>query len=248
MARAGTAHDLRADRWLAVARARCVAVVGLESLARRMLAWDGMKSITLFIAFLAGVVALGVPRTARGHCDGLDGPVVAAAREALRTGKVDLVLVWVPQKAEKEVRAAFTHTLAVRKLGAEARDLADTWFFETVVRVHRAGEGIAFTGLKPAGQELGQAIPAADKAIASGNVQPLVQLLTTQLAANLRSQFAEILELRAHRNDSLEAGRHYVTAYVAFIHYAQGAYLAATHVAEGHDHEDVEPVHKESVR
>ena len=41
------------------------------------------------------------------HCDSLDGPVVAAAREALATGDVDRALPYVPAHDEPEVREAF---------------------------------------------------------------------------------------------------------------------------------------------
>src|SRR5688572_7912286 len=119
---------------------------------RTFLAW----SIGIFsIAFLA-------PDSAFAHCDSLDGPVVKAAQKALDTQNVDLVLVWGRPEDESEIRIAFNKTLAVRTLGQMAKELADRYFYETVVRLHRAGEGAPYTGLKPAGRDLGQAIPAAD--------------------------------------------------------------------------------------
>ncbi|HZD40652.1 MAG TPA: DUF6448 family protein, partial [Terriglobales bacterium] len=104
------------------------------------------------IFFMAG---LSLPRQAIAHCDGLDGPVVKAAQNALQTGNVDLVLIWIRPKDEKEIRTAFQKTLAVRQLNPQARELADMYFFETLVRVHRAGEGAPYTGLKPPGRDLG---------------------------------------------------------------------------------------------
>ena len=115
------------------------------------------------IALIAAVV-LAVPLSTRAHCDTLDGPVVKTARAALDTGKIAPVLAWVRAQDEAEIRAAFQKAAAARKLGPEAKVVADTWFFETVVRVHRAGEGAPFTGLKPAGLDLGPAVPAADRA------------------------------------------------------------------------------------
>jgi Family of unknown function (DUF6448) len=94
-----------------------------------------------------GLLLLG----AFGHCDTLDGPVIGLARKALEAGNVNLVLPWVRAEDERELRRAFEHALAVRKLGAEACELADTHFFETLVRIHRASEGAPYTGLKPAG-------------------------------------------------------------------------------------------------
>lgn len=85
------------------------------------------------------------------HCDTMDGPVVKAATEALEKGNVNFILSWVPKKAEVELRKAFEKTLLARKLGKEAKELADYWFFETAVRLHREGEGASYTGLKPAG-------------------------------------------------------------------------------------------------
>jgi len=44
------------------------------------------------------MVALSTP--AYAHCDALDGPVVLAAREALRTGDFALIIVWVKRPQE----------------------------------------------------------------------------------------------------------------------------------------------------
>ena len=159
---------------------------------------------------------------ALGHCDGLDGPVITLARKALDSGNVNLVLPWVRAEDETEIRRSFEHAVAVRKLGAQAKELADTHFFETLVRIHRAGEGAPYTGLKPAGRDLGPAIPAADKAIEDGSVG----------AVAARRRFGP---------DDVRAGREYVEAYVPYIHYVEGLWLAATgsghgHAQEGHEH------------
>jgi Family of unknown function (DUF6448) len=93
------------------------------------------------------------------HCDSLDGPVVTAARRALDAGNVDVVLPFVPEQGEAEVKDVFQSTLQGRQLDDETREVADRLFFETVVRVHRAGEGAPYTGLKPAGLSFGPVIP-----------------------------------------------------------------------------------------
>lgn len=103
------------------------------------------------------------------HCDTMDGPVVKAAQRALETGSVNLILPWVPKKAEVELKKAFEKTLRTRKLGKEAKELADYWLFETAVRLHREGEGAAYTGLKPAGLDWGPVVPRAEKAIEKEN-------------------------------------------------------------------------------
>src|SRR3990172_9984859 len=94
--------------------------------------------------FTLGVILL-FPNSAMAHCDGMDGPVVKAAQKALASGDVNLVLIWVQKEDEKEIREAFDRTLEVRKLSAEAKELADMYFFETLVRVHRIGEGAPYT-------------------------------------------------------------------------------------------------------
>ena len=116
-----------------------------------------------------GLLAL-MPARAVAHCDGLDGPVVKAAQRALATRNPALVLIWVQEKDESEIRKAFEQSLAVRELSPQARELADRFFFETLVRLHRAAEGASFTGLKPAGRDLGPAIPAAAEAVRIGSV------------------------------------------------------------------------------
>lgn len=195
---------------------------------------------------LAGA-ALLVSAPAFAHCDGMDGPVVKAAQEALAKGDVNLILIWVQPKDEAEIRRAFDHTLGVRKLGAQAKDLADTYFFETLVRTHRAGEGAPYTGLKPAGRDLGPAIPAADEAMRSGNVAPLLNLVIDQMREGLTDRYKEVMAARQFKSQDLDAGREYVEKYVTFIHYVEGMYAAATRPAQGHfaEEEAAAPHHEE---
>jgi len=173
------------------------------------------------------VLVLILATSAFAHCDGLDGPVVQAARRALESGQVNHVLIWVQKQDEPVIRSAFQRTLAVRKLGPEARELADTHFFETLVRIHRAGEGAPYSGLKPAGRDLGPAIPAADKAVASGAVEPVLELLTEAARGGLHRRFHEVIARKSFKPADVTAGREYVRAYVEFIHYVEGVYGAA---------------------
>lgn len=119
---------------------------------------------TVFSAFLTALLCL--PLLAYAHCDTLDGPVVQTARESLEKSDITPVLKWVQVKDEKEIRAAFDKALAVRAMGPEAKELADMYFFETLVRIHRAGEGAPYTGLKP-GAAVDPAVALADKALES---------------------------------------------------------------------------------
>ena len=141
---------------------------------------------------------------------------------------------------EKEVREAFAHSLAVRALGPEARDLADRLFFETLVRVHREGEGAPYTGLKPQGVEIEPAIAAADRALETGSADALVEMLAPEAERGIRARVARAAEARQRMAQSVERGRAYVAAYVDFVHYAERLHDAASE--PGHaEHEAAHP-------
>ncbi|MGD2134704.1 MAG: DUF6448 family protein [Gemmatimonadales bacterium] len=182
-----------------------------------------MRSIATTLSVLAVLFAgsLTLPPAAAAHCDSMDGPVVKAAQQALATDNVNLVLVWVRPEDEPEIREAFRRTMTVRRLGGEAEALADRWFFETLVRVHRAGEGEPYTGLKPAGYEPPAGIAAADRAVDVGSVDTLAQALTEHLEAELRRRFERVQALSDYAPDDVAAGRVYVQAYVRFIHFVE---------------------------
>jgi len=177
--------------------------------------------------------------TVYAHCDTLDGPVVTAARKALERGNVKLVLIWVQKKDEAEIIKAFEKTLEVRKLNSEAKELADMYFFETLVRVHRTGEGESYTGIKPAGYDLGPAIPAADKALETGKTEPLIKLLHDTIIDGVNKTITKAVSLKNYKENDVEAGREYIEAYVTFIHYVEGLYDAAKYPASG-DHTESE--------
>ena len=182
---------------------------------------------------------------ASGHCDGMDGPVVKAAQEALARGDVTLALIWVRQDDEAEVRSAFDRCTSVRALGSQAQELADRYFFETVVRLHRAGEGAAFSGLKPAGRDLGLAIPAADRALQSGDLAPLTQRIVDQVRTGLLERYKETMTAKDFESQDLDGGREYVKKYVTFIHYVEGLSRAVTSPIVGHDLDGAEGLHHE---
>lgn len=184
---------------------------------------------------LFAAAALLASAGAFAHCDTLDGPVVGAARKALDGGNVNLVLVWVRKADEAEIRNAFQRTRNVRKAGGEARQLADTWFFETLVRVHRLGEGAPYTGLKPAG-EIEPAIAAADQAIATGELAPLGRLVSERMEKGLHGHFDPVMAKKRYAPDDVEAGRAYSNAYVEFVHYAERLYNSADTLAPEHGH------------
>lgn len=175
-----------------------------------------------FCFFLLTMIV--VPQGVQAHCDTLAGPVVEDARTALATGDVTPVLKWVRESDEEQIRSAFAQTLAVRKQGPDARELADHYFFETLVRIHRAGEGAPYTGLKSP-DAVDPAVKLADRALATGDVDKLVSILTGAMADGIRARFQDTLASREHMHDSVESGRAYVRDYVLFTHYIEGLHL-----------------------
>lgn len=191
------------------------------------------RKIFITSIFMLAVLLAGV-NVASAHCDTMDGPVVKAAREALDTDNVNLVLIWVQEENEAEIRAAFNKTLAVRQLSPEAKDLADYWFFETLVRLHRTGEGASYTGLKPAGNESSPAVIAADKALKDGKVKPLLKFLTDTVKNGTIEQYNGVMERKDYEINDVGAGRDYVGHYVKYVHFVERLYEAAAESAEGH--------------
>jgi hypothetical protein len=193
-----------------------------------------MKSSRLLVGLISAGVWLAGAVAALAHCDTLDGPVVTEAKAALEKGDVTTVLKWVKPGAETEIRSVFEKTMAVRKQGVDAKELADMYFFETLVRVHRAGEGAPYTGLKPAGRDLGPAIPAADKALETGSIERVEKLLVDSVKECLHEHFHHALAKKKYDKKDVDAGRAYVEAYVSYIHCVEGLYEAAKSAAHGH--------------
>ena len=177
------------------------------------------KIVVLCLGIL--FIAIVTSDLARAHCDTLDGPVVQTAKTALESGDVTPLLKWIRAEDEQEIQKAFQMTIAVRSKGNEAKELADMYFFETLVRIHRAGEGVAYTGLKP-GEAVDPAVALADKALLNGSVDKLINVLTKAMANGISERFQSANEAQKHAEDSVQSGREFVEAYVYFTHYVEG--------------------------
>ena len=168
------------------------------------------------------------------HCDALDGPVVTAARKALDDTDVDLILPFVHPDGVEEVRDAFDRTIKARAMGAEARDVADRWFFETAVRVHRAGEGAGFTGLKPAGLDVGPVIPAAERALEGGSADELIEVLCASVRDSVTKRHDRAMGLKTYARGSVDDARAYVEAMLGLQVWAHSVYKQV--MADPHAH------------
>lgn len=176
------------------------------------------------------------------HCDSRDGPVVKAAMKALEAGNVNLVLPYVAKEGEAEVIRAFNKVIQARKDGAVVREVADDYFFETVVRIHRAGEHAPYAGLKPAGLDVGPVIPAAEKAIETGSPDELLKLLTDTVQAEVKKRFDRVMHLKRHAAGPVDEAREYVEAMLGLQVWSHKLYVTAK--AEAHAKEEMhEEVH-----
>jgi hypothetical protein len=192
------------------------------------------RSCALCVAsVLAAGTILLTPSVLSAHCDTYNGPVVTAAEQALEKGDVTPVLRWVKKEDEAKITEAFKKTVAVRSKGPEAKELADNYFFETLVRMHRAGEGEPFTGLKNEPAE--PIVAMSDRALATGSVDSLANKVAAHVKEGIRERFAKALEAKKTADKSVEAGREYVEAYVNYVHYVEGIHAAAMSKGEHHD-------------
>lgn len=169
------------------------------------------------------------------YCDAMDGPVATAARRAIETKDVREVLAWVPQASEEELTTAFDRTLTERDKSREAKDIADLWFIETVVRLHMPEEGLPFTGLKPEGLEEGPVYARAKRAIADERPELLVRYLQNVLDDEVRIRFREVLAHKGSHPNDTEEGRAYIRAFLEFTGFCQGVYDHVT-TSLGHAH------------
>ncbi|MBW6488650.1 DUF6448 family protein [Sulfurimonas sp.] len=181
------------------------------------------------------LLAVAFSGNAFAHCDTLDGPVLNDARIALEKKDITPVLKWVKDAhQEHEITHAFNSALKVRTKGEDVQEMADRYFFETLVRVHRAGEGAPYTGLKPAGN-VEPAIAAADKALEAGSVDALAKKVAYAVETAIKKRFEEAKEKDAHKEESVKEGRDYVEAYVRYVHFVEGIHNMAAG-SGGHDH------------
>lgn len=184
-----------------------------------------IRTFAIIALVIAGMIVLPA-KNVFSHCNTMDGPVVNAAKEALNTGNVNFVLMWVQKDDEAEITELFEKTLKLHKQGGEVQELADMNFFENFVRIHRAGEGAPYTGLKPAG-EVEAPIAAADRALASGSLDEIYKMLNDLVTKGAGEKFNEMISLKNYDKNKPGQGREFVEKYVVFIHYVEGIYKAA---------------------
>ena len=181
-----------------------------------------LKPAMIIILFFTLAIVFGMgPMRALAHCDRVNGPVAQDAREALRTGNFQPAAIWVGKEQTPELRRAFERSLSAYKQGGAGREVAEKYFMETTVRLHRAAEGFPYEGLKPA-QPVAGDIAAAEKALETGNLKPVLDMLNSEIRNETSKLFQEARDARKNRNDSIEAGREWADAYVRYVIFVHG--------------------------
>jgi hypothetical protein len=185
-----------------------------------------MRIATLFRSLVETVVPV-----VDAHCDTADGPAVSDGRRALETGNINHALKWIQPGGEAELADVFAKALAVRTLGADAAEVADRLFLETLVRLHRMGEGVGFTGIQPTGAPVDPVVAAADRALEAGDDREVRSLVPPERRDELHRRFETALGKKRFDVDDVAAARDYVAAYVSYFKYAEGEDHAHGHAS-----------------
>lgn len=158
------------------------------------------------------------------YMDSMDGPVVNAAENALDMEDVKYILPYVSPKDEEELKDAFEKTLSVRELSGTAAELADYWFFETAVRLHREEGEKPYSGLKPSGTDWGPIVPKIVQAVETENVNEFLEFLLNFLKEDIEGRFEDVLAKKDYDEDDVEEARDYLNAREEFIEYTRKFY------------------------
>lgn len=190
-----------------------------------------LKTIMAAAIFLAAIF----PYKSYAHCDSYDGPVIQDAYKALAENNVNLILKWVEPQFEREITDLFDKTLQYQNEDPQVFRLLEKHFLETLVRVHREGEGEPFTGLKPAGTTA-KIISKTDAAISNGSLDGFLVEFDRHINSFIQKKYDRVLKLDKIKDRSVEDGRAYVEAYVDYTHSVEALHGILEHTGGHHAH------------
>lgn len=150
----------------------------------------------------------------------------------VKMGNVNYVLPFVPKEAEEELILAYNKTLKARELGKDAKDVADLWFFETAVRLHRKGEGAPYTGLKPAGLDWGPVVPRAEKDMEKGDPTETIEFIKGIVEKEMRKKFEATMSAKDYDIDNVDAAREYTES---MLHFTLSSHHLYKYIISGGD-------------
>ncbi|MGE0088897.1 MAG: DUF6448 family protein [Bacteroidales bacterium] len=189
-------------------------------------------AVLILLTFLA---VFGGQKKVFAHCDSYDGPVILDAVNALKTNNVNLILKWVEPKYEIEIKNLFSKTYSLKSGDKEIYQIVEKHFFETLVRLHREGEGAPFTGLKAAGTTT-PIVKMADGALNDQNIDDLLSKLNAHINKVIQEKYKNAIELGKVKEESLEKGRQYVKAYVDYVHTLEAIHKGIETDHSSHNH------------
>ena len=173
-------------------------------------------------------LALLFPQNGYSHCDSYDGPVIQDALKALEKNDVKLVYKWISEEQEAEITGLFNKTYKYKKKDKEIYQLLEKHFLETLVRLHREGEGAPYTGIKPAGSTK-QIIQLTDTALFEKDLPTLLNRLNTHIGKVVQEKYEKVAALYDVKDQSPENGRAYVAAYVDYTHTVEAIHAPLEH-------------------
>ena len=94
------------------------------------------------------------------------------------------------------------------------------------MRLHRAAEHAPYTGLRPAGHDVGPVIPLAEKAVEDGDVEQVYRRLAVELRRQLSQRLRRVRCLAADADESVAAAREFVHSMLGFQTYTHRLYQA----------------------
>lgn len=183
-------------------------------------------------AYLFGIIMFLFSIPSFAHCDSYDGPVIQDALRALDKENVSFVMKWVEKDFEVEIENLFNKTVELKNGDTEIYQIVEKHFLETLVRLHREGEGAPFTGLKPAGSTT-PIIQMADQSLEHYDVDNLLTNLNGHIQEVVTEKYKKVAALRKVKDNSVSEGRAYVAAYVDYTHTLEAIEAAMT---PGHSH------------
>jgi hypothetical protein len=195
-----------------------------------------LNSKTVKRIMMTILLSLGLwmtPQHAFSHCDSYDGPVIKDALKALGQNNPDLVMKWIDSQHEKEITNLFNKTLKYRSGDQEIYSLLEKHFLETLVRIHREGEGEPYTGLKAAGSTE-EIIQLTDTALEEKDFEGFLLKFDAKADSVLREKYQKVAQLEKVKDQSAEQGREFVAAYVDYTHTIKKMHDILEHTGNAH--------------
>jgi regulator of cell morphogenesis and NO signaling len=133
-------------------------------------------------------------------------------------------LIWVRPQDEPEVRGVFDRVSSMRTHDDAARFVGERLFIETVVRLHRAGEGMPYTGVKWEAAPMDEGVALAESALTAGSLAPVLRESSRRLHQSLEQLYGDVTSTRHYEPGNVEAGRRSVEAYVRYVHQVEALF------------------------